>query len=70
MENTTTCKHCNGTAERSYVSGPFGVEEDHIACQCGYWYEFLYGYNVEYIPGKPVMAWNYINSEPVVFTMF
>ena len=71
MTDMIDCKNCTSMAGRSWFSGPYGVEEERISCDwCGYFYEFYYGYHIEGVPNKPTMTWNYIDSEPVVFTGF
>ena len=65
MEGTVVCKYCNGEALHTWLTGPLGVEEQCIRCDCGYSYEFLYGYYFEQIPGEPAMTWSYNNPERV-----
>ena len=67
MTSTTKCPICGHSAKWEYWTGPFGIEEEYIACRvCGYEYEFAYGAYKEVI-GNQWFIWGYKTrmSDPI-----
>ena len=65
MTDKTRCKCCGNDAEWTYYSNDYGMEEEYIRCQCGYYYEFAYGNYIEKKPGEPAMMWDYLRPERI-----
>lgn len=67
MTLPTKCPICNNQAEWMYWTGPLGIEEEHIDCpDCGYYYEFVYGYYIKCVKGEE-FTWSYStkHSDPI-----
>lgn len=67
MTGKTTCPICNNQAKWDYYSENFGTVEEHIDCpDCGYYYEFVYGYYMKYVKGEE-FTWSYSTkcSDPI-----
>lgn len=63
MKDRVICQNCGGQALREYDTCPYGIAEEHIKCECGYWFDFAYGYYLEKYPGNPAMTWSHLDHE-------
>ncbi len=62
MITTITCPACGLlSAKRDCIYDVQGLLEERIACSCGYYYEFLYGYYLEKYPKQPAKTWSWDN---------
>lgn len=60
----TICPICQNVIERDVLSGPLGVEEEHIHCiHCNYTESFEYGYSGIEV-GNRWFSWNYMLRGP------
>lgn len=55
----TICPICRCVTERDILSGPLGLEEEHIHCvNCNYTEIYEYGYS-DVAVGNKVFSWDY-----------
>jgi|GEM_PF-6878565 len=59
MTEKIKCTHCEKYANREYYIENYGLCEEEIECECGYYYKFAYGNYREQIPGKEMMWWDW-----------
>ena len=59
MIKETKCPICNKKIDITSYSGPYGLEEEYVACdRCNYNYEFAYGKHQERVHNK-LFVWDY-----------